>query len=837
MESNRAFASEKSTNSDYSTENRSREGEKRERDLAPEDIFQSVFGRKMDALPAASYPVILDNRNIGDIQAKPSESISETELDAKELKELIFPYLIETKLLELNKLLSQRESIPVSDLSLIGLSIILDTSTQAIYLSIPLEFRSEFPVAVYRRDDPTIGVDYLTASNFSAIANVYSSANVAQRSEYLDTNNINENVSVETAIRWNDVVFESGINYASSAKEDLTYKNTRFVKDLVDARIRLQAGDIDVPNRALQSDLDMLGLSMSRYFGTKPYTSIRPNPSQSFTVKGDARVSIYINDRLVKEIRLAAGRYTLQDLPLRSSSGNDIRLIINYDSGETEQLLFDAFYDLDLLLKGTSEFATSIGIRNLFVNGKRDYEKDRPILSTFYRRGVSDTFSLGINAQAENNYVNIGLEGLLTTRIGSFGVFSSASRSERITGAALSIFYRLNHFVDDGVFTLNLQNDFADKDYRTIATLDEQPDYTNHITGRLMFDHSTGFSISTTYEKKIPIQDIQDETSISASLTYSTRFGSISLSGRSDDTTDGRTNFLGISFNTAFDSGSLSLAYQSNDPYYRIGFANPPQAGAYSFGYDVAHSIRAENDQSRLGLSYAGNRFDSRLEFNVADGQDSRQYGDEVNSLLFFSTALVYADGESTFSRPVSDSFAIFPPNKGAEEFKLGADPQSSFFNDNNRYQAWSDTMGPPVINNLNSYYLRRIIVDAPFAPAGTSIGSQAYSILPGYRSGLSVDVGSDENAALIGSIVDEKGNIVPFAVGYTLGKNGEKDNFFSNAGGRFYVGSLRAGSSVELVFTHPVSTTVTISIPENTVGIFRLDKPIALPYLVGIEK
>lgn len=830
--SNSAAASESGPNSNTSTGVKPLSNENQKGELTPGDIFQSVFGRKMEALPAANYPVILDNVNIGDMRAKPSDSIYETEFDAKELKELILPYLTDVKALELNKLLSQRKTITISDLSLSSLSINFDTSTQAIYLSIPLDFRSEFPIPVYRRNNPTIGVDYLTSSKFSAIANAYGSANIANKSEFLDKNQTNENVGIETAIRWNDIVFETGANYASGANEKLTFRNTRFVKDLVDERLRLQAGDLYVSNRALQSQIDAFGFSISRYFGTKPYTSIRPNPSRSFVVKGGARVSIYINGRLSKEVRLAAGRYSLQDLPLRSSSGNDIRLIINYDSGETEQLLFNAFYDFDLLLKGTSEFATSIGVRSQIVNGKRDYQEDKPILSTFYRRGFSDTLSLGINAQAENNYVNIGLEGLLTTGIGSFGVFSNASSSEGNTGDVLSIFYRLNHFFDDGMLSLNLQNEFTDANYRTIVNSDKQPEYTNHITGNMTYDSSAGYSLSTTYEKKTPIQEIQDETRISASLTFGSRLGSISLSGRLDETSEGRTNSWGITLNTAFDFGSSSLAYQSNDPYYRFGFANPPQAGAYSIGYDVAHTKRAEHDQSRLGLSYAGNRFDSRLEFNVADGQNSLQYGDEVNTTLFFSTALVYADGKSALSRPVDDSFAIFPANKGAEKFKLGVDPQSSFWTDNNRYHAWSDALGPPVVNNLNSYHLRHITVDAPFAPAGTSIGSQAYSILPGYRSGLAIPVGSDENAAIIGSIVDKNNNIVPFAVGYTLGNNGDKNNFFTNGGGRFYVASLRAGSSVELVFTHPVSTTVNISIPENTVGIFRIEKPIVLPYL-----
>ena len=138
--------------------------------------------------------------------------------------------------------------------------------------------------------------------------------------------------------------------------------------------------------------------------------------------------------------------------------------------------------------------------------------------------------------------------------------------------------------------------------------------------------------------------------------------------------------------------------------------------------------------------------------------------------------------------------------------------------------------MGPAVVPTLTPYFNRSLQVDAPDAPAGISLGGQVFAIKPGYRSGYHLEVGSEANAALLGTLIDQDGEPIVFGIGEAVRVGSNEDApipLFTNGSGRFFLEGVVAGASYRLTISREDETIETVvPIPEGTVGILRLEDP-----------
>ena len=171
----------------------------------------------------------------------------------------------------------------------------------------------------------------------------------------------------------------------------------------------------------------------------------------------------------------------------------------------------------------------------------------------------------------------------------------------------------------------------------------------------------------------------------------------------------------------------------------------------------------------------------------------------------------------------------IFAKNEAVKGFDIAADPKASILDTKPTYAAFSSGLGPAVVPDLNAYYVRTIEVDAPDAPPGTSLGGQALTFLPSYRSGYIVRLGDDRNVAVISVLVDQDGEPIPFAAGYAITSDGERHQMFTNRGGRFYVDGLQHGETVTMEFDSPEGATATFQVPEGEIGVMRLPDPVKI--------
>src|SRR3546814_6297032 len=72
-------------------------------------------------------------------------------------------------------------------------------------------------------------------------------------------------------------------------------------------------------------------------------------------------------------------------------------------------------------------------------------------------------------------------------------------------------------------------------------------------------------------------------------------------------------------------------------------------------------------------------------------------------------------------------------------------------------YQARSGTFGPALYPQIGSYSPRTLVYDVPNASAGLDIGTGSLRVLPPYRAGYVVSVGSDYNVMAIGQLTADR--------------------------------------------------------------------------------
>ena len=167
--------------------------------------------------------------------------------------------------------------------------------------------------------------------------------------------------------------------------------------------------------------------------------------------------------------------------------------------------------------------------------------------------------------------------------------------------------------------------------------------------------------------------------------------------------------------------------------------------------------------------------------------------------------------------------------NEGAADFDLAADPIGDVLGADWGYTAKSSSLGPAVIPDLQSYYLRSISVSAPDAPAGVSVDGNTFDLLPTYRSGFRLKVGSDRNVSAVSRLIGIDGKPIAFASGYVVRDDGEIAPMFTNGGGVFYISELRAGQKVVIEFENPSDHIVEFTVPEDAIGLVRLGRDIVM--------
>lgn len=731
------------------------------------------------------------------------------------LSELLSPDVLEN----LRTSFGGKVQVGPEDFAPVGIGVDYDPRTLELRFSIPTERRASRAVSVSALDRTRIG-ELLKPADFSAYVNLRSSMDLVE--DGFDEGLREPIMLLDGAVRLGPVVAESDAIWQPGAfGSDFQRLGSRLVFDDMRHLLRISAGDLETQARGFQSAPDIAGISIFRSYSVlNPQQVVRPRGDRAFRLDRASTVEVVVNGQQVRRLQLAPGNYNLRDFPF-TQGGNDIRLNILDDTGRTEVVQFNLFVDQTQLAKGLSEFGLYAGVKApLGLRGPR-YSNDW-IASGYYRRGVTDAFTLGANFQADANSRMGGVEAVVGTRFGTLGTNVSFSHVDGIgSGHAFNAtFQRLIQRPSGLGDTLNFFVESRSKRFAPVAFfLPENPykyelggGYTHAFTTTLFAGVDARFSKGRRGRPDVHNYRLSGGWRLTERAT-------LNAEARYQRDTIGRdfSGFLSLIVRLGRYS-TVRSEFDTRDNRFRSSYQTLSGSGVGS--YNVTADV--ERSDNGAGVSVNANYFANRAELGFSHfGTYTRGFGNSLNqrSTLRLGTSLAIADGAVSVGRPIFDSFAIVKPHRSLGKADIIVDA-SSFGSAAN-----SGALRTATMPSLPSYSERTVPLDVKDAPPGTDIGQGTFRVFPSYRSGYVVTVGSDYNVTALGVMLDADGQPVSLVSGTaTEVAHPERagQTVFTNRQGRFGATGLAPGKwRIEML--DAARSVFTIVIPEKKTGIVQL--------------
>lgn len=761
-----------------------------------------------------------------------STGSGEMQVESDRLVSALRPMLKPEALQGVEAAIAGRAFVPLEALDGSGVTIRFDPVSNDLQLEVEPGKRAPRPISVIGAQDDIANRTFAEPSPVSAFANLRSNLDyISQAPDDGETGLVAPAGTVDGALRLFGPVIEGESNFDGSA---WYRRGTRAVYDLPDDVIRLQAGDLFLNRTGFQNAEDVAGVSITRLYNElAPGRNVRPTGRRSLRIDRPSDVSIYVNNRPMRRLRLQPGTYDVQDFTFFSGD-NNIQIVVEDDTGRREVLDYTLFFSRDLLEPGLDEFSLFGGIEAPASDNEPDYRRSKPVASAFYRRGLSETFTAGINAQGDSDTLMAGLSGLLATPVGSFsGELAGSERDGEGVGMALAAQWELLNFElgPSGQNSLRTTVEARSNHFATISS-DELDETINPFIVDLSASYSRELwpSASGTISSRYAFARGDTDDSYGADLTLSQQFGidwllSITVgynhSGNAATTDSG---FLGngvsafLSLSYAIDLRSRARStYDSRDNRTDLTYSRYGGQSNDSYSID-AQLERTDEDASLNGnITYYGNRGEIGLA-HIASITNLDGDTLENRTSLRPSLSLAYAGGRLAVGRPILNSFALVgtAANLGDRTVSIGPSKGDE--------EARSDWLMPASVWDLSPYSPRRLTYDIDRLPVGYDLGAGAFDINPPYKSGYDLTVGSAYNVTAVGTLFDSRGEPVALSVGEAedLSGSGKRTiGVFTNRAGRFVAQGVGPGRwRLRMDTTPPLE--FELNVPTDSVGLFR---------------
>ncbi len=646
-------------------------------------------------------------------------------------------------------------------------------------------------------------------------------------------------------------------------------RGTRLVYDLPDEAIRVRVGDVSPQSIGFQTAPDLLGISADvSYAQLQPQKSIRPTGSHSFRIERPSNVDIIVDNVLIKHIRLGPGNYDLTDLPLNPGA-NNVKLVIEDDTGQRQTLEFTGFSGQELLSPGVSEWSINAGIKSYdmgavdpglspaasspvnttLVNksasstfyAQREYFFNEPAMTGFYKSGILDWLTVRANFQSDTSLAMGGagaaaqtMNGFISARLAASEAYSGGS------GFAAQLGYdynKLNWFGYNASF--RVLGEYRTHDFETVGTYMAPLDYSAYLsatyTQHLPWSITGGISFSYYFADHTSVSDPGNRWEVDATLsTQLSDSLSASLSlGYSQDQT-GNTSACCVSNQNGF-QGFLrfawtpeahviaSASYDSRSQSTQASITElSDKAGVGSWNASAITESSADGQSTVSGsASYLANRaefyFNHAADFSGPGyGGLDRPYSTQELTSAGVATSFVYADGAWGVGRRIANGFALITPHESLQGSPVVVGEAES-------HVAESDWLGPAVVPSASPYRQTRVSYDAPGAPAGYDLGSAAFDMKAPYKAGYNLTAGSAYTVTAMGTLLDAEGQPLPLLAGEAREANkekGRKVELFTNRAGRFGAQGLAPGKWIIEMPTDPEPSHYVIEIREGVTGL-----------------
>lgn len=704
---------------------------------------------------------------------------------------------------------------------LAGVPIIYDPALLELQLKIGADAKKSQSVSLADLDNEAFG-EFVPVANFSAYLTGRLTLDYAHagRDEGLQA----PAIDLLGVINVHGVALETEAFVDFNRDDIFRRRASRAVIDWPSQALRFTLGDLRVVTHGFQESPEGAGLQLARlYTVLQPQRFVRPRGGRQFTLNEASEVEVVVNGQTVRRVRLDAGVYDLSDFPFAYGS-NDVQVIARDATGREETTDFNVFFDRQLLEPGLFEFSLAGGIKSRIEDGEPVYLDNEWFVSGFGRIGVFDWLTLGASGQADRDGWQAGGEAIIAVPyIGVIAVDGAASKFRDLdTGWAvnaaysrditldgqtlynLSLFYEARSATFGGIGDFGPNNAIA---WRASGT----------FTARLSDDMQAGLYADYARSRN------GDRDRWSAGVRYGWRMTDItSLTAdigyeRNDRGDAGFSAFVTISTRLA-DDQYAQASYDTGERRARLSYQRVAQGIVDTWHANADFDVTDSDLLADGALGYTGNRGEVSIVHSTSYAMGSDRVAASRTSLRAAAT-IAYAGGRVAIGRPVYDSFAIVGKHETLEAATIKVDPQPD-----GAASAETDWLDDALVSDVGSYNPRVLKIDAEHAPPGYNLGAGAYRVLPTYRSGAAMEVGSAYTVTAVGILIGADGRPVTLVTGTARALDDPRAPpvaIFTNRDGHFSAQGLNPGRW-RIEMADPMRTAAVITIPEGVVGIYR---------------
>lgn len=747
----------------------------------------------------------IDNVIMGEITANLNKKREAVSVNGVQLINLLSPFVQLDKLNRIKTLIDADENITLENLSRVSIGSTYAEKDFKLTLVVPLEMRmvKDFPILVTKNNTGLVLYD----KDFSGFLNLRGLFGYTDQSTptLYSYQTLPIQGQFELVQNLSYFTLESTATYKEYELTPIQRNDTSLVHDFESQKMRLRIGDFYTGIQGFQSSLAAGGVQLQKQFSIYPDKGAINRRSTSLQIKKNSLLEVFINNILVLRTRVAAGPYNLKDLPLLYGQ-NRVKVILRDDFGGVEEFVVDLLFDDQILAKGVHDFAYQAGKPSYYLLNEKKYYPDT--FSSFYHKyGVTDETTLFLNIQnyQTSNLFGFGA-GILTpfgTNFFDFGHYEDSSVTSangarwHYSSPEMSV-----RFFDR--FRLFGGAEYRSANFNTISpTVPLVPIYSEKYDFILQKQLTDLSSLSLGYTA-IKGQGVGPDD-INRRFVYQNKFAAnwrfdlaynwsqqqpeldqvlltlnwIESEGRaqaafSHDTVDKNTT-VRVTKNSRVNYNDLQIDMFASKQ-------RPRATGIDSQNVDLSANYYAAKYESRFQItgSSVGSDFNSAGQFG-------------------FGTALAWTTDSISFSRPVSDSFAIVEAQGLSPGQRLtipnGLEKDSIYLANDENF----------VFANLTSYSQRALRLDSTVLGASSHLDREAYLLYPKYRSGLYVPLKVIKSLTVRGKLVSSNKELVNYAYGKILTEDGKvfTNNFFTDESGNFVVDGLSYGK-YQIVLSDP---------------------------------
>jgi len=796
-----------------------------------------------------SLPLLMDQRYLGDVGVRVSGA--EVNVSGESLINLLKPDLTKPALAAMQEAIED-QWLNIGETVFDGVSINYNSELQQVEVTTPLELRDRRVLRIGAEETSRQEV-IIEPGNVSLFLSPRISTAYAWNSfNGQDKGFRNPRGILDFGGR---LFGKKGFSFLSrqsfETDDSLKFRRDETVLyyDRLDHLMRFSAGDLRQRGTSFQSAPRIAGFSIERFFDLEPNRLFRPVGDAQFELERASTVEVRVNGATRREIALPSGRFSVADLPLTQGS-NLVELVIRDDLGRERIISDQSFFDFGLLEKGVMDFSLAGGVKTeTTASGALGYS-DQFAASGFLRRGMTDSLTMGVDAQGDSSGFNVGSTALYATPIGVLNIEGAYSDYKDIgSGYAGEIAYRaLGESRGDWSWSFLTSGRYFSENFSTLrgaqsnllpvidlgddiiidpalTTLNSRPFKAQfNASSRVRWNR---MSLTASGNHSIARGNRFDRTNILGGLDYRINnrftagiFGRYSKAGPEEET----AAFFQINYRIGRNR-DIRVGYDTGLNEANFQYTKTSQRGVGALSYNVSGRSNFDTKNNALFGSafYVGNRFEATVDQSVLSvpGQfngDSTSF--EQLTRASIGSSLIFIDGTFGLGRPADSAFTIIKGHETLKGKTILVNPTED------GYSNRSDFLGPPVVTEGQAYGLRSIYYDVEDLPLGYDLGEGQYSIRPPLFGGYKIQVGSNASFTVLGLITNVKtGEALPY-IGGSLRSLDDPDAdlvpAFTNRNGRLAATGLATGR-YELILRSDPEYRREVVIPDTSESLIDL--------------